>query len=76
MRIPASQAARLIGVQPHTLAVWRCKGRGPAYTRFGDLKRGRVYYDEESVKRFIGERTFTSTAGETLAAANAEAAAR
>jgi predicted DNA-binding transcriptional regulator AlpA len=29
------QAAHVIGAQPGTLAVWRTKGKGPAYIRIG-----------------------------------------
>jgi hypothetical protein len=65
-RIPATEAARKLGIKPHTLAVWRLRGVGPSYVRFGDVKRGRVYYSAETLDRFLAERTFTSTAAETV----------
>ena len=74
--IPAREAARRMGVKPHTAAVWRTRGIGPAYVRFGDAKHGRVYYRAEDVAEFLAARTFRCTAAETLAAANAEAARR
>ena len=34
-------AAEYLGVEPITLKVWRCKGKGPAYHKLGN----RVTYD-------------------------------
>ena len=73
--IPAAEAARRLGIQAHTLAVWRCRGIGPRYTRYGDPKKGRVVYHVADVAAFMAERSFTCTSAETLKAAGAERAA-
>lgn len=49
-----AQVADLLGVTPHTLAVWRCEHRYDlAYVKAGRLVR----YREEDVQRFIESRT-------------------
>jgi len=64
--LPSPEAARQIGLQPHTLRVWRMMGRGPAYTRLGG-PRGRVVYDAEGLEAWLRERTFRSTSEELVA---------
>jgi hypothetical protein len=46
-------AALYIGRRPHTLAQWRCEGRGPDYVRVN----GRIFYPKADLDRFIaGEK--------------------
>jgi Helix-turn-helix domain len=45
------QAAPLLGVAPATLRSWRCRGIGPAYTKFPGL-RGGVRYDLRDIAEF------------------------
>jgi hypothetical protein len=33
--IQSSEAAKLLGVKPQTLATWRCERRGPPYVKIG-----------------------------------------
>jgi transposase-like protein len=68
--IATVEAARRLGIQPHTLRVWRLLGRGPRYVRYGGAKTGRCYYAAEDIDAFKAARCFTSTAGETIAAVN------
>jgi hypothetical protein len=48
--IPLSekQAAKELGTQPGTMAVWRSKGKGPAYFRAGK----NVRYERSEIRRF------------------------
>ena len=39
--VDTKRAAEHLGVEPITLKVWRCKGKGPAYHKLGN----RVTYD-------------------------------
>lgn len=53
-RIPARDAAKLIGVKTQTLAKWRCYGRGPAgWLR---ISATLVTYPRREVERFLSER--------------------
>lgn len=48
------QAAAFLGVQPSTLAVWRCTGRYPLpYVKVGR----KVFYQQEHLERFVASRT-------------------
>lgn len=47
------EAARLLGLQPSTLEVWRCRGGGgPRYTRIGN-NRGAIRYDIRDLDAYI-----------------------
>ena len=47
------EVAELLGIDLHTLAVWRCEGRyNLPYVKVGRLVR----YPEEGVRRFIERR--------------------
>jgi len=48
-KLNAQEAAEFLGVQSNTLAVWRCQGRGPSYSKIGR----RVMYDVEELERFF-----------------------
>jgi transposase-like protein len=67
--LPSPEAARRIGLKPHTLRVWRMAGRGPAYTRLGG-PRARAVYEVEALEAWLRERTFRSTSEELVAHAN------
>lgn len=42
------EAADYLGVSPGTLEVWRCKGRGPRYSKLGKV----VVYDPADLDAF------------------------
>jgi excisionase family DNA binding protein len=46
------EVAQKLQVHPNTLANWRSKGVGPAYTRVG----GAVRYSEEAVLAYVSAR--------------------
>lgn len=47
------QVAAILGVKPHTLAVWRCKGIGPKFIRIGR----RIRYPEPGLDEFLAAHT-------------------
>ena len=49
--IPAKEAARVLGISPHTLCEWRLKKRGPAYIR----KVGRIFYTRTDIARWLDD---------------------
>ena len=52
--LTADEVADILGVDPHTLAVWRCTGRYPLpYVKTGRLVR----YRKADVEQFITART-------------------
>lgn len=55
-----AQAARLLQVQPNTLAKWRCGkgGKGPAFTKAGKAIR----YRRDKLDEFIARNTFSNNA--------------
>jgi hypothetical protein len=65
--VPRKQAAELLGLKPHTLAVKAMRGDGPPYVRVGG-PRGRCFYAVEDLEAWIAARTFTNTAQEVVAA--------
>jgi len=46
------EAASYLGVSPGTLEVWRCKGRGPRYSKLGKV----VVYDPADLDTFRESR--------------------
>lgn len=57
------QTAELLGIKPNTLEIWRVRGRGPAFVKFGSAKQCRVRYQRTAVMRWLHEQSFASTSG-------------
>ncbi len=55
------QAADLIGLRPNTLELWRLRGTGPKYIKFGRAVRYRL----TDLETYIQARTRTSTSQKT-----------
>jgi len=62
-KLNTQEAAAYLGLQPNTLEVWRCKHKGPRYSKLGS----RVIYDRDDLEVF-----FTSKTIETLESAHKE----
>jgi len=57
--LDTDEAARLIGVQPQTLNLWRCTGRyALPFVRVGS----RIRYRRKDLESWLASRTATSTA--------------
>jgi hypothetical protein len=55
------EAARLLGITPNTLKLWRCKGRGPKFIKFGETKQSGVGYEVADIEAWKAARKFAST---------------
>jgi hypothetical protein len=55
------QAARLIGIQPNTLEIWRVQGRGPTFLKLGDQPQSTVRYLRSTVIEWAAQRAHQST---------------
>lgn len=56
-RMDVKNAAAYVGVAVQTLAMWRCQGKGPRYT-----KRGRVFYFKDDLDDWVNAGRSQSTA--------------
>lgn len=53
--VESAVAAPMIGVEPQTLKLWRRKGIGPRYVKFGN----RVRYRVSDIEAWLAEHTIT-----------------
>ncbi|SKC02548.1 helix-turn-helix transcriptional regulator [Sphingopyxis flava] len=60
------EAASLIGVTEATLRFWRCKGKGPRFTKLSDAKQAGVRYDLADIEAWKTARKFASTSAATV----------
>jgi predicted DNA-binding transcriptional regulator AlpA len=67
--LTTAQAAAYLGLRPQTLRKRRLTGDGPPYVRLGDGPRARVAYRLADLEAWMAERTWRSTAAETVARA-------
>jgi len=51
-KLNETEAAEYMRLRPNTLAVWRCKHRGPRYIKLGS----RVIYDPDDLDAFMDSR--------------------
>jgi DNA-binding transcriptional MerR regulator len=61
--ISSKEAARLLGVKPQTLRLWRKEARSPRYYRPGG-GRGRVFYRRGDIERWLEQHRYGSTSEE------------
>ena len=59
-------AAVALGIKPSTLKYWRCKGRGPRFTKLANSKRAGVRYDPADIEAWKDARKFDSTSAATV----------
>ena len=67
--LSTAQAAEYLSLRPQTLRKRRLTGDGPPYIRLGDRPKARVAYRLEDLEDWIAQRTWRSTAAETVARA-------
>lgn len=70
--LTTNEAAARLRVAPQTLRLWRYQGIGPRYVK---PSRIRCLYAEPDLESFLRERTFSSTAEETVSRERAAAGA-
>ena len=54
-------AARILAVQPSTLAAWRSRGGGPRYIKVGNKPRSPVRYQRGALHDFLAARHHAHT---------------
>jgi hypothetical protein len=62
--ISTVEAARMIGIKPTTLEIWRCRGgKGPKFRKLGTSKQAMVFYVRSDVEAWIQANigTYSST---------------
>lgn len=66
--LSTDEAAKLLGLRPQTLRIWRIKGVGPIYVRLSrSALMGRVGYRMSDIEAWISEHSFRHTSEETVA---------
>ncbi|MEM4167774.1 MAG: helix-turn-helix domain-containing protein [Candidatus Caldarchaeum sp.] len=55
--LTTDEVSALLRVAPITLRMWRCKGLGPPYLKFGEAKNARVFYLRSSVMEWLKQFT-------------------
>ena len=61
--LDSEQTAALLGIKSNTLAIWRLKGKGPRFVKFGSAKQSPVRYERSQVTRWLRDQSFASTSG-------------
>lgn len=56
-KLTTEEAAAYLRLQPGTLEVWRCRGRGPKYQKIGR----RVIYDQTDLDDYASSHTVLTT---------------
>jgi len=59
--ITSTEAAALLLIKNTTLEIWRVRGKGPAFLKFGDAPQAPVRYRRSVVLAWRDRRTFRST---------------
>lgn len=52
----STEAARMLGISPRTLANWRCQGRGPRYAHLTDDPHSPIIYRRADLEEWVDAR--------------------
>ena len=63
-KLNTEEAAAYLGIRPNTLEVWRCKHKGPRYSKIGT----RVLYDVDDLEAFFTARAVDTLESQAVAA--------
>ena len=63
-KLNTEEAASYLGIRPNTLEVWRCKHKGPRYSKIGT----RVLYDVNDLEAFFMARAVDTMESDTTPA--------
>jgi len=64
--LSTADAASYLGLKPQTLRLWRTRGGGPPYIRYGAKGRGTVFYKVADLEAWVNERRWIHTSAETV----------
>ncbi len=51
-RVCPAEAAKILGVMPGTLAIWRCYKKGPRYLKI----QGKVWYNTDDLEAYANSK--------------------
>lgn len=63
------QTSTLLSIRPNTLEVWRSKGKGPPFIKFGNQPQSPVRYMRSAVMEWLAQQSYASTSAYSPAAA-------
>jgi len=69
--VSGPEAAKILGIRPQTLRIWRMTGRGPKYIRYGG-RTGRIVYRVSDLEAWLDAQTHQNTSEETVKAQGVE----
>ncbi len=55
--LTTEEAAKIIGITPDTLRMWRVQNKGPDFYKLGDTKQSQVRYLRREVQAYIEKNT-------------------
>jgi hypothetical protein len=66
------QTSALLSIRPNTLEVWRTKGKGPPFIKYGNNPQAPVRYLRSAVMAWLEEQSYASTSAYSPAAATSD----
>lgn len=63
-KLNTAEAAAYLGIRPNTLEIWRCKHKGPRYSKIGT----RVLYDLDDLEAFFTARAVDTMESQAVSA--------
>lgn len=63
-KLNTAEAAAYLGIRPNTLEIWRCKHKGPRYSKIGT----RVLYDLDDLETFFTARAVDTMESQAVSA--------
>lgn len=70
MLVSSKDAAKMIGIKPQTLRLWRYAGRGPRFVRLGENRYCQTAYRVSDIEAWIEAHSYSTTAEETVKGPN------
>jgi hypothetical protein len=66
--LTSAETAALLGIKPNTLEIWRHKGKGPIFQKYGRTPQAPIRYRRSTVMEWLERQSFSSTSGYSPAA--------
>jgi len=65
--LDSQQCADLLGIKPNTLEIWRSRGKGPSFIKFGTSPQAPVRYLRPAVMAWLEDQSYASTSAYSAA---------
>lgn len=66
--LDSQQCAELLGIKSNTLEIWRHRGKGPSFIKFGTSPQAPVRYLRTAIMAWLEDQSFDSTSAYSAAA--------